>query len=286
MAKLSTIIGHDSNFSASGRLQVAGERYVYKFVCDPEALFTMAFPDNHRPVLKSEPPPALKEEFLAYQREAAAVAAGQHCMGREVRLGAGEMRLSSTGGDQQPLALTTTESGGMQQPQGSSPPPPPSSAPPHINQHSQQHIHRGGQQGQLHHPGLHQDPHHQQPPQLSPNPHSPHALQQHQQQQQQQPQQQPPQPPQAHLNPQPHMPGTMSLHHSPPVGATNPHQLLHQGSGTGSNHVGTHAQQPPQAHSGAGGNQDTGMSPHMAYMHDMARMYHGAGGPYIEGCVY
>ncbi|GFO39575.1 ets variant 1 [Plakobranchus ocellatus] len=32
--------------------KVAGERYVYKFVCDPEALFTMAFPDNHRPLLK------------------------------------------------------------------------------------------------------------------------------------------------------------------------------------------------------------------------------------------
>ena len=34
--------------------KVAGERYVYKFVCDPEALFTMAFPDNTRPLLKSE----------------------------------------------------------------------------------------------------------------------------------------------------------------------------------------------------------------------------------------
>ena len=36
--------------------KVAGERYVYKFVCDPEALFSMAFPDNHRPILKTEPP--------------------------------------------------------------------------------------------------------------------------------------------------------------------------------------------------------------------------------------
>ncbi|XP_006636330.2 ETS translocation variant 5a isoform X1 [Lepisosteus oculatus] len=35
--------------------KVAGERYVYKFVCDPEALFTMAFPDNQRPSLKSDP---------------------------------------------------------------------------------------------------------------------------------------------------------------------------------------------------------------------------------------
>ncbi|XP_062302294.1 ETS translocation variant 5-like isoform X3 [Osmerus eperlanus] len=37
------------------KVKVAGERYVYKFVCDPEALFSMAFPDNQRPSLKSEP---------------------------------------------------------------------------------------------------------------------------------------------------------------------------------------------------------------------------------------
>lgn len=50
--------------------KVAGERYVYKFVCDPEALFTMAFPDNHRPLLKGDgsgkedlfkPPPQFPE---------------------------------------------------------------------------------------------------------------------------------------------------------------------------------------------------------------------------------
>ncbi|XP_066301151.1 ETS translocation variant 1-like isoform X1 [Branchiostoma lanceolatum] len=34
--------------------KVAGERYVYKFTCDPEALFSMAFPDNQRPVLKTD----------------------------------------------------------------------------------------------------------------------------------------------------------------------------------------------------------------------------------------
>ncbi|XP_038635358.1 ETS translocation variant 4 isoform X2 [Scyliorhinus canicula] len=34
--------------------KVAGERYVYKFVCEPEALFSLAFPDNQRPLLKSE----------------------------------------------------------------------------------------------------------------------------------------------------------------------------------------------------------------------------------------
>ncbi|XP_030637880.1 ETS translocation variant 5b isoform X1 [Chanos chanos] len=35
--------------------KVAGERYVYKFVCDPDALFSMAFPDNQRPCLKADP---------------------------------------------------------------------------------------------------------------------------------------------------------------------------------------------------------------------------------------
>ncbi|TRY59640.1 hypothetical protein DNTS_022787 [Danionella cerebrum] len=35
--------------------KVAGERYVYKFVCDPDALFSMAFPDNQRPSLKADP---------------------------------------------------------------------------------------------------------------------------------------------------------------------------------------------------------------------------------------
>ncbi|XP_029462317.1 ETS translocation variant 5 [Rhinatrema bivittatum] len=35
--------------------KVAGERYVYKFVCDPEVLFAVPFPDNQRPFLKVEP---------------------------------------------------------------------------------------------------------------------------------------------------------------------------------------------------------------------------------------
>ncbi|XP_064256224.1 ETS translocation variant 4 isoform X4 [Passer domesticus] len=34
--------------------KVAGERYVYKFVCEPEALFSMAFPEQPRPALKAE----------------------------------------------------------------------------------------------------------------------------------------------------------------------------------------------------------------------------------------
>ena len=31
-----------------------GERYVYKFVCDPDALFQMALAENHRNALKME----------------------------------------------------------------------------------------------------------------------------------------------------------------------------------------------------------------------------------------
>ncbi|XP_061087129.1 ETS translocation variant 4 isoform X2 [Conger conger] len=34
--------------------KVAGERYVYKFVCEPEALISLAFQDNQRPSLKAE----------------------------------------------------------------------------------------------------------------------------------------------------------------------------------------------------------------------------------------
>ncbi|XP_037127271.1 ETS translocation variant 5-like isoform X4 [Syngnathus acus] len=46
--------------------KVAGERYVYKFVCNPEALFSLAFPDKQRPSLKSDPDalPASEEEVL------------------------------------------------------------------------------------------------------------------------------------------------------------------------------------------------------------------------------
>ncbi|CAL8387983.1 ETS translocation variant 5a isoform X2 [Gadus morhua] len=46
--------------------KVAGERYVYKFVCDPEALFSMAFPDNQRPSLKGDPDslPGTEDETL------------------------------------------------------------------------------------------------------------------------------------------------------------------------------------------------------------------------------
>ncbi|XP_062390339.1 ETS translocation variant 5a isoform X2 [Sardina pilchardus] len=46
--------------------KVAGERYVYKFVCDPEALFSMAFPDNQRPTLKADPDglPGLEDDTI------------------------------------------------------------------------------------------------------------------------------------------------------------------------------------------------------------------------------
>ncbi|NXY50004.1 ETV5 protein, partial [Ceuthmochares aereus] len=49
-------------FSSSSSSQVAGERYVYKFVCDPDALFSMAYPDNQRPFLKTEPDCPVPEE--------------------------------------------------------------------------------------------------------------------------------------------------------------------------------------------------------------------------------
>ncbi|KAF7656419.1 hypothetical protein LDENG_00041410, partial [Lucifuga dentata] len=55
--------------------KVAGERYVYKFVCDPEALFSLAFPENQRPQLKAEPEsllPAGEEDTpptLGYEEE-------------------------------------------------------------------------------------------------------------------------------------------------------------------------------------------------------------------------
>lgn len=44
--------------------KVAGERYVYKFVCEPEVLFAMAFPDSHRPVLKSDAPTQTKSDAV------------------------------------------------------------------------------------------------------------------------------------------------------------------------------------------------------------------------------
>lgn len=41
---------------------MAGERYVYKFVCEPEALFSLAFPDNQRPTLKADFDRQISEE--------------------------------------------------------------------------------------------------------------------------------------------------------------------------------------------------------------------------------
>ncbi|XP_071483926.1 ETS translocation variant 1-like isoform X3 [Diadema antillarum] len=48
--------------------KVAGERYVYKFVCDPEALFIMAFPDGiHTPLRVSLPPSQHDQRSLLRQ---------------------------------------------------------------------------------------------------------------------------------------------------------------------------------------------------------------------------
>lgn len=66
--------------------KVAGERYVYKFVCDPEALFSMAFPDNQRPSLKADPDclPSAEDDTLplTHYDEAAPYLAdgGEQCM--------------------------------------------------------------------------------------------------------------------------------------------------------------------------------------------------------------
>lgn len=67
--------------------KVAGERYVYKFVCNPEALFSMAFPDNQRPSLKADPdailPPSEEDGFppLGYEEEGPYLAeGGEQCI--------------------------------------------------------------------------------------------------------------------------------------------------------------------------------------------------------------
>ncbi|NXC73128.1 ETV5 protein, partial [Anhinga anhinga] len=54
--------GEGAPLMPSSSSQVAGERYVYKFVCDPDALFSMAYPDNQRPFLKTEPDCPVPEE--------------------------------------------------------------------------------------------------------------------------------------------------------------------------------------------------------------------------------
>ncbi|XP_045913925.1 ETS translocation variant 5-like isoform X1 [Micropterus dolomieu] len=67
--------------------KVAGERYVYKFVCNPEALFSMAFPDNQRPSLKADPDatqPSGEEDGLplpGYEEEGPYLAeGGEQCI--------------------------------------------------------------------------------------------------------------------------------------------------------------------------------------------------------------
>ncbi|XP_051999042.1 ETS translocation variant 5-like isoform X3 [Xyrauchen texanus] len=65
--------------------KVAGERYVYKFVCDPEALFSMAFPDNQRPNLKVDPDglPGVDDDTLPlthYDEATYLVDGGEQCV--------------------------------------------------------------------------------------------------------------------------------------------------------------------------------------------------------------
>lgn len=52
--------------------KVAGERYVYRFVCNPEALFSLAFPDGMRPLLKPQccqPQKVTDQQMLAGSRD-------------------------------------------------------------------------------------------------------------------------------------------------------------------------------------------------------------------------
>ncbi|XP_051565240.1 ETS translocation variant 5-like isoform X2 [Myxocyprinus asiaticus] len=67
------------------KVKVAGERYVYKFVCDPEALFSMAFPDNQRPNLKADPDglPGVDDDTLPlthYDEASYLVDGGEQCV--------------------------------------------------------------------------------------------------------------------------------------------------------------------------------------------------------------
>ncbi|XP_061826926.1 ETS translocation variant 5a isoform X1 [Nerophis lumbriciformis] len=68
------------------KVKVAGERYVYKFVCDPEALFSMAFPDNQRPNLKADLDglPGLDEDTVPlthYEENTSYLLdSGEHCL--------------------------------------------------------------------------------------------------------------------------------------------------------------------------------------------------------------
>ncbi|XP_075951121.1 ETS translocation variant 5-like [Anarhichas minor] len=66
--------------------KVAGERYVYKFVCNPEALFSLAFPDNQRPSLKADPDailPPSEEDGLpppSYEEEGPYLEGAEQCV--------------------------------------------------------------------------------------------------------------------------------------------------------------------------------------------------------------
>lgn len=95
-----------------------GERYVYKFVCDPDALFQMALAENHRNALKME---------------AAAVAANNN----NTNIPLGAVTGNSTG------AQTFGGNGGLANGGGT-----------HVSQHTTLHHHP--QQHHPHHNRLHQ----------------------------------------------------------------------------------------------------------------------------------
>ena len=54
---------------------LSGERYVYKFVCDPDALFQMALAENHRNALRAEAASVISRAANSGQSSTAAAAA-------------------------------------------------------------------------------------------------------------------------------------------------------------------------------------------------------------------
>lgn len=164
--------------------KVAGERYVYKFVCDPDALFTMAFPDNHRPVLKTEPP---KDGDTFRSTSVMNANGGAGNAGNAGNTGSNDTGCLG-GMKDQPLALTintqglvtsqgagpnTSPSGGS----GTHPPPltPPTSGgmDPHQNNGGLTHPHHPHHPHNPHNPHNLPPPHHHHHPQAGGHPQTP-----------------------------------------------------------------------------------------------------------------
>ena len=55
----------------------SGERYVYKFVCDPDALFQMALAENHRNALRAEAASVISRAATSGQSSTAGAAASE-----------------------------------------------------------------------------------------------------------------------------------------------------------------------------------------------------------------